>query len=778
MALRSSMDSSIVKTALSDSLGGFEFKGAPYGDYYVEFSHVSYPAYKTDVFTLNKARYTLPDIVLTNVITLGEAVVSYKKPLVERQIDRVVVNVDASPLVAGGSAAEVLDISPGVSVSRDGTISMAGKQGVQIFIDGKRTFLSGSDLAAFLDNLSAAELSQIEIMSNPPASYDAAGNAGIINIKTNKLKIKGYNGNVSFLYRQGRYPVLRQNTNFNYRNKKFNLFGNLSLNKLKTFDDFDIQRNIKDPTTLELLTVYDQTTDRVNTSRNVNGKLGFDVFLSSNTTIGVVGNAFLNRGEGTTDNTTALLSPSLVTETTILAPASDEIKWDNYNVNLNFRHNFDSTSHALLFDLDYLSYSKVFEQRIDNDFYNGSIENGEPPFLKEGIRNEFPQDINIYSAKLDYFQPLWNNKILLETGAKISRVKTDNDTKFFNLNSQGIWEVDTNLSNRFIYEETVNAAYLNFRYTINKTWGVQAGLRAEHTLADGESVTTNTSFNRDYLQFFPSFYLTHRFENRDLLTFNYGRRLERPVYASLNPFREFLDRYTYIEGNSNLNPQISNNFELGFSTLDDVLLFTAYYNHVDDIIQESIFQNSATNETFLRPENLASSNLYGLSMSGDAELADFWNIFLYLNYYNVETEGTLNELPFSIKGNVFSGRMVNSFRLGRDWSVDLGAWYTSNSIDGTFRVKPFGKIGLAIQKKILDNKGTIRFALNDPFVWDKFVATSNFQNIDISVDNRWQTQSFFVMFTYRFKKGLVNDKNKKDDSVDVEKDRIQVESPK
>src|SRR6476659_9224936 len=188
---------------------------------------------------------------------MNTVIVTAKKPLVEQRIDRTIINVDASPTNVGSSALEVLEKSPGISVDKDGNISLKGKQGVLVLVDGRPTQLGGSDLANLLRSMNANQLDQVEIMTNPPAKYDAAGNAGVINIKTKKNKQFGYNGAISLSYGQGKYPKYNEGFNFNYRKGKFNLFTNLSHNYRKSYGHLDIQRNFRIKDTKEIKSFFD-----------------------------------------------------------------------------------------------------------------------------------------------------------------------------------------------------------------------------------------------------------------------------------------------------------------------------------------------------------------------------------------------------------------------------------------------------------------------------------------------------------------------------------------
>src|SRR5258705_4621957 len=262
-------DSSVAKMSVADKTGKFVFDGVAEGKYIVSISAVGHTKGYSETFEINEANtsITLKTVELVPVAkNLGVATVTAKKPLIEQKIDRMVVNVEASVTNVGATAMEVLEKSPGITVDKDGNISLKGKQGVVVMIDGRPSYLNGADLANMLRSMSANQLEQIEIMTNQPAKYDAAGNTGVINIKTKKNKQFGYNGSITSGYTQGRYPRFNESFNFNYRKNKVNFFSNLSYNRNHRGEDLYIIRNMRDKVTKDLLTIFDQTSAMKNES--------------------------------------------------------------------------------------------------------------------------------------------------------------------------------------------------------------------------------------------------------------------------------------------------------------------------------------------------------------------------------------------------------------------------------------------------------------------------------------------------------------------------------
>ncbi|HEY0732889.1 MAG TPA: TonB-dependent receptor, partial [Chitinophagaceae bacterium] len=360
-------DSSVAKMSVADKSGKFLFEGVEDGTYLVSITAVGHQKGYSETFSISAAQSeaSLKTIELVPVAkAVGGVTVSARKPLIEQKIDRTIVNVEASVTNVGNSALEVLEKSPGVTVDKDGNVSLKGKQGVQIYIDGRPSYLSGADLANMLRSMSASQLEQIEIMTNPPAKYDAAGNSGVINIKTKKNKQFGYNGSLTSGYTQGRFPRFNESGNFNYRNGKLNLFTNINYNRNHRGEDLFITRNFRDINTKDILTIFDQESNMMNQSHFYSGKIGLDYSVTSKTTVGVVLNGFYNPSKWESNTKTYIYEPNGDLRSQTRAITWNDEEWKNYSANLNFRTVLDSAGQELTGDLDYITYKSTSYQPL------------------------------------------------------------------------------------------------------------------------------------------------------------------------------------------------------------------------------------------------------------------------------------------------------------------------------------------------------------------------------------------------------------------------------
>lgn len=751
-------DSSVAKISVADRTGKFEFDGVPDGHYFVSITAVGHEKGYSETIEMNavNAIVQLKNIDLVpQPKTIGGVTITARKPLIEQRIDRTIVNVEASVANVGTSAMEVLEKSPGISVDKDGNISLKGKQGVQVFIDGRPSYLSGTDLANYLRSLSSNQLDQIEIMTNPPAKYDAAGNSGIINIKTKKTKQFGYNGSISSTWSQGRYPKVNESFMFNYRKNKVNFFTTLGYNNRQNFQNLDIQRKFLESTTKEVRSLFDQESRMRERGESLNGKIGLDFFSSKKTTWGIVMNGFYNPGKFGNSSDVLISDPYSVLLSRTYANASNDKKWKNFSTNLNFRHVFDSTGRELTADADYLTYRSANKQQMVNAYYDAT---GMPTTKADTLLGNLPQDIHIYSAKMDYVHPLAKGA-KIEAGVKTSFVSTDNDAVYDSLN-YGLLVRDFGRSNHFVYDENINALYVNYSRPLAKKWTAQLGLRLENTNAKGNQVTTGDKFKRNYTQLFPTAFLQYTANEKNTFGLNYGRRVERPDYEDLNPFIMFLDKYTYEQGNPNLQPQFSQNIELSH-TYKGFLNTTLNYTRTTDIMNDVLEQDPDKNETMIRKQNIAKQRQFGISVSAGGQIKKWWTGNIYANLFNNRYEGIINGDQVEISATTGQFNASNQFKLGKTISAEIGGFYMTGGVEGVFRIKGFGMMTMGVSKQVFKGKGTLRLNMRDVLYSQKVKGTIKYSNIDAAFQQNRDSRQVALGFTYRFNKGKMNNNGQK-----------------
>ena len=770
-----STDSSMAKISLTDKQGRFEAAGLTPGKYLVKVSAVGYLPAISQPITLKAGEEAieLPAMELKAADRqLKEVVVTGRKPLVEQKLDRTIVNIEGQASNAGLTALEVLEKSPGITVDKDGNISLKGKDGVMVLIDGKPTYMGSADLANYLRNLPSNQLESLEIMTNPPAKYDAAGNAGIINIKTKKNKAQGFNGSLTLGAGMGVYPKSNNSINLNYRKNKWNLFGNYAHSYNKGFQDLSLLRNFRDKNTLEITSVFDQVSHMTREGNSHNVKLGADYYASKKTTLGVVLTGNFSDVENLNENVTDIYNKIGHLNTRTVANSHIDLSFRNLGANFNFRHQFDSTGRELTADVDVIQYNNGNVQYFNNYFYDKDGNKTQPD---EFLYGNLPSVITIYSAKTDYVQPL-TKQVKFEAGLKTSYVETDNDAQYFLLNNgSGEWEIDRNRSNHFLYTENINAAYVNLSGKISKKWSAQAGLRAENTIATGDQRTTGERFERNYTQFFPTAYLQYAASEKHSFVANYGRRIQRPSYQDMNPFLYFLDRYTYEAGNPNLIPQTAHNIELTHS-YRGFLNTTLNYSTTTDLITQVFRQNDVTYTTFITKDNVARRQQVGLSVNAGIPVTKWWRANVFVNGFYNEYEGEINGGPIATSLMSWMTNITNQFTFKKGWGAEVSGFYRSKMLEGVIEVMPMGMINLAVSKKVLKDKGMVRLNFRDPFDLQYARGRSQYQNIDITFQNHWDNRVVNASFTWRFGKPLKAAPQRKTGGAGDEQNRVKVEN--
>jgi iron complex outermembrane recepter protein len=333
-------------------------------------------------------------------------------------------------------------------------------------------------------------------------------------------------------------------------------------------------------------------------------------------------------------------------------------------------------------------------------------------------------------------------------------VKTDNNARYDSLINGAVVH-DYNRSNFFIYEENINAAYANISGPLTKKWNGQLGLRLENTNAKGDQATTGVKFKRNYTQLFPTAYLQYLANKNNSFVLNYGKRIRRPNYQSLNPFISFLDRYTFQQGNPNLKPQFSQNVELSH-TYKNFLTTTVNYSRTTDILQEVIEQNEDKNETFVRQANIAKQRQIGLSVNTSIPVTKWWSSNIFLNVFNNRFDGIANNSPISVSATMLALNGSQQFRFAKTWSAELSGFYRTKGIEGVIQSMPVGMVSVGFGKQVMKGKGSVRLNMRDVFFLQRFNGLIKYSNIDTHVRQQNESRVANISFTYRFSKGKIN----------------------
>ena len=757
-------DSTLYKGGLSEEGGAYLFERVEKGTYIVSSSMVGFgEAISTIVTSEGTGTIEVPALQLTNGIEIDEVTVTAKKPFIELKADKMVVNVANSSVSAGNSALEVLEKSPGVIIDNNDNISLRGKQGVLVTINGKNQYMTGEEITRLLRNMPASNIQNIEIITNPSAKYDAEGNSGIINIVLKKNENLGTNGNVSSSLRQGWKTSHNHNLNLNYRSEKINIYGGAEYYEWGWQQELMLRRDIPFQ---DGFTVFDQIAKMEEEGDGYNVKLGMDWMITDKSTFSLLGKANNGREFDLNDNVTNISGDNMPSFDRLVVDTDGDEDYSNYTYNANFNHKFNDKGLALTIDADWSTYENDVLLNYDNFFTNTNGEEVDDPFY---LRNDQKTSIDIFASKIDLTVPV-SDKLNLEFGGKVSMVETVNNTLFEFQDLDGEWVNQTNRSNDFMYNEDVWAAYVNGSGSIG-TFMIQAGLRMEHTKSEGISLTLNESVPRSYTNLFPSLSVSKAINEKHNLSFSYSRRLERPNYRDLNPFEDFLDQYTFQKGNPFLNPQYSNSFGLNYA-MGRQLFVALNYSHTTDAITEVIEQFSEQNTTFQTKQNLDNNSTLSLTLSAPRVWNEWFTSRLnYTAFYNrfqsAIPSGTLDN-----DGLTHMFNLNNEIQLPGKWSMEVSGRYQTSLVFGLFEIEPQGSLDFGFSRSLFDNRGSLKIGVSDIFRTRNSNVNINQDDIILLVEQRNDTRRVSVSLSYRFGNQKVKAARKRRTAAEEESGRI------
>lgn len=760
LLLKFKATANLLKTTVSATDGRFKFNGLDTGSYKLLISSVGFETKEITIDNVETDKNVGVVYLTAPVKVLAEVSVVVKKPIVQILADKTVFNVENTINATGSNGWELLRKAPGLIIDNNGNIIIAGKAGVQIYVDDKPSQLRGDDLKAFLETLQSTDIAAIEIITQPSSKYDAAGNAGIINIKLKKNKNLGTNGSVTGGLTYGKYARYNSSVTFNNRTKTGNFYGTYSnsVGKNYNFLYLDRQQNGKQ---------YDAKTENLIDFNNNNIRVGYDFFAGTKSTLGVIVNSNFAANNFTSDSRTPIK--------TLGAPAPDSVlvannqstnTTHNYNVNLNYRF-ADTLGHSLNIDADYGRYNSARNAYQPNLYYNFN----ETAVTSQKITSQqTPIYIDIFSFKTDYEQNFAGGR--LSAGLKFSQVKTDNTFSFYD-EVAAIFLLNNDLSNQFEYAENINAAYLNFNRKWTK-WNVQAGIRVENTVSDGKLSSsqnnTDARVKRNYTNWFPSGGLTYQISAKNQFALTYSKRVERPNYASLNPFVYKIDELSFRRGNPFLQPQYTDNLKLSH-TFNYRLNTSLSYSYIKDFFAQ-ITEAEGESKNFISQRNIANQEVINLGISYPFTISKWWNVYSSLNAYTSSYQATnSNFKAITLQTLSFYGQ--NTFNLTKNLILEVSGWYSSPSVwGGTYRTNALGSLNIAFQKKWLTDKFNTRLVFNDVLYTNPWSGSTQFGKLFINGSGGNDSRSVGISLTYNFGKGTIKKSRNRKTGLDEESNRV------
>lgn len=749
--LLAAADSALVKGALSDEQGHYEFENIPAGRYFVRTQLLGHRPADSAPFVFGTADVTLPALVLAPLSQeIQEVTVVAQKALIEVQADKLVFNVDASPTNTGLNALELLRKSPGVSLDQDDNISLKGRQNVMVQINGKLTPMTGQDLAQFLRSLTSNDIEAIEIIATPGAKYDAEGNAGIINLRLKKDKRLGTNGMLNLGLYQGITPKGDASVSLNHRDRKVNLFGSASMFRGRWDNSMHLDNRAGDRH-------FDQRNNSYWFARPNNARFGVDYSPNTKHTFGILatGGFFVPNNWSNARTDIGSVSEN---RTDSLLIAENEGSMRNWNSNFNLNYKFaDTLGNELNIDADYGIFRDshtVLNQNFYRDPENINT------LASAAYRMNMPRAIDIRSVKADYERSLslfGNSKdSKIGAGAKYSDVATDNTFNFFTV-ANGTDKFDTDRSNTFEYRERIAAGYVNGSTKLGK-FSLQVGLRAEHTDIRGDLIAykpvNSQTVDTAYLGLFPSAAFGYALNDNHQLNLTYRRSIDRPRYQDLNPFEFRIDELSFRRGNPFMRPQFTHTVELGWTLFQRVNLSANYAqtrNAFANVTDQEFDPMTGQQRFFIQVRNLATRDNVGLSLNTPIPVAKWWNgnLNLFFNHSAIKADyGDDRILDVRVNGGGFWTQ--HTFTLSKTLSAEASGWFNWGGLWGAFVNRPQGVMDVGLTKRLWDGSGTLRLSFTDVWRTARWSSYTEIGALYIDASGRWEGQQLKANFTYRF----------------------------
>ncbi len=760
--LLNNSDSSLIKGTVTNAAGNFSFENVVTGRYLISISYSGFKTVFTQPVEVKKGDVNVAGSQLVKEEKdLKTVTVEVRKPMFEQKIDRMVINVKNSITSAGGTALEVLEKSPGVIVNhQSNSISMSGKEGVRIMINGKLSQMPMDAVVQMLSGMNASNIDRIELITTPPANFDAEGNAGFINIILVTNPNKGLNGSYSLTagYGHGYFPAGA--INFNYRNKKINLFGDYSFTWNNQKQDWYFAHR---SSTQGLLLENNSVTNRRPEDGQQNARIGIDIQVSPKTIVGFLIGGYRTKWKMEADNTLSIFKNS-VADTGVSIVNHELNEWKHYMGNVNISHTFHA-GEVLSADFDYLYY----KDNNPNDYKN-NYSNGSGTFIGEQLtRSTKNTPLNFRVGKIDYTFKI-GKKINVSSGAKLGLSKFTNDVAVENLH-QNNWLKESELTSKFHLKENIAALYTTFDIAAFTETSIKLGLRYEYTTSNLGSELRPNIVDRKYGRFFPSVFVNRKINDNNSFNLSYSRRITRPTFKDMAPFVIFIDPYTFFSGNSALQPAFSNIYK--FDYLVKHFSFSVSYTVEDGSIANFQPTNSNNNKEILSSQNLDNTKTLNLSIAIPITITKWWNMQNNIQGNWQQINASYAKGPFTIEQGNYSFNSSQNFILPKNYSVELSEFYNSKALFGASVVRPFGMANFGIQKKCKDNKSKFRFAIEDIFNSNVFRVTTDIpsENIYSTAKLRFSYRTFKITFTHNFGKSI---KDKRDRTTASEEEQGRV----
>ena len=762
--LLNSVDSTLVKGTITKSSGQFGFDNIKPGKYIINASFIGYKSsFSKEIIAGSGEVINTGTIKLSNEDKeLSAVTVVARKPMFEQKIDRMVINVKNSITSAGGTALEVLEKSPGVVVNRQSnSIGLNGKEGVVVMINGKISRMPADAVVQMLAGMNASNIDRIELITTPPANFDAEGNAGFINIILLSNPNKGLNGSYSLTMGYGKGYTPSGSVNFNYRNKKINLFGDYSFtwnNQEQVFNFY--RRYVQQGVT----TQHTSQNLRKPEDGNQTARLGLDIQVTPKTVIGVLVGGYNSKWNMTARNSLSTLKNN-IKDSTVAITNTELNQWKHFMGNINFSHTIKE-GETINADFDYLYYRDNNPNDYTNLYFNGAG----TVLGTEQTRSTKVTPLSVWVGKFDYNKKI-SKKVTAEAGVKVALSQFSNNVAVEN-SSQGGWLKDPELTADYKLKEKIAAAYTALSIQASEKISLKLGLRYEYTTSNLGSDKQQNLVDRKYGRFFPSIFLAKKFDDKNSVNLSYSRRITRPTFKDMAPFVIFVDPYTFFSGNSSLQPAFSNIFKADY--LHKSFVVSVSYTKEDESIANFQPKLSKDNKQIYASENLDNIKTINISLSIPVTVTKWWNMQNNIQGNWQQLNATFIKGPFQLEQNNFGFNSSQNFVLPKNFSMELSGFYQSKALFGASVFNGYGMANFGLQKRFGKNNNKLRFAITNIFDGGVFNGVTDIPAESIYVENsfRFAQRTFQLTYSQSFGNKKLNDKRNRSSASEEEQKRM------
>jgi outer membrane receptor protein involved in Fe transport len=749
-------DSITIKNDFTNAIGSFVLT-IERGDYILQVRQEGKIIYKQKLTIINDIDLGIIPVI-ENKHQLEEVSVTSKKKLIERKVDRLVFNVENSIAATGGDALDVLKVTPGLRVQNE-SINMIGKSGMKVMIDDRMILLSGDDLINYLKTIPSDNIKNIEVITAPPSKYDADGNSGMVNIQLKKVKKNTISGNFKTSYTQAKYPSESLGGGLNYQKNKLTISSNLNLVNgiVAPYQEYTIS--------YPKYTWFEENKTK-NNQKSLSGKVNLEYLLSKKTAMGIQYSGVFNNLKRDRTNTSYITnSKTTLLDSLIITPSIVATERKTHSLNFYSITKLDTLGKQFSINVDFLDYTSDLNNNFSTSSYLVTNLNQVNGF--ESAYSFSDQNIAIYSAKVDFELPL--KLVKLSFGGKISFINNHNKVSFFDT-TNATFVFDPTKSNVFSYKENTQAVYILANKKLSEKLDLQLGLRLEITQTEGFSYTLNQTNANNYDKLFPTAYLTYKVSENNTLGLNYSRRIDRPSYSRINPFRFYSSSFNYSEGNPFLQPYFTDNLELSHTYKN--LNTSVYSSYLKNGIDQITFVSDQSAIQIVKPFNFYTQKIIGIAENYTFNKWEFWTSNLLFTIFYSKTSSEIPNTVPDIDGWANSLNSNNNFNLNKNKSIkaEINFTYQSPSISGSYKSSALNyfDIGfkfLFLQKKLQASINCIDVFRTNKTTFVQLVNGIKQQNFDYA-DN----QRIRLSIVWNFGKSIKE--NKRETSNSAEQSRI------